>query len=97
MDAAPPLGLSRNRRHATQRSNQKLKTQKSVSVAEQINEGLEDAIRNTNGKIPPKTSTSELPERPPRVDAKELTKFSLGSKMPQAVLVAIPAAPSGQR
>src|SRR5271168_3427565 len=56
-----------------------------LPVADQIRKGLEEAIRHAKGEISLKTTTLEMPDRPPEVDAEELTKLRLKSGMSQAV------------
>jgi putative transcriptional regulator len=58
---------------------------KRLPVAEQIRKGLEEAIRHANGEITLKTTTLEIPDRPPEVSAQELAKLRLESGMSQAV------------
>ena len=58
---------------------------KRLPVAEQIRKGLEEAIRHAKGEITLKTTTLEMPDRPPEVGAEELTKLRLESGMSQAV------------
>ena len=58
---------------------------KRLPVAEQIRKGLEEAIRHAKGEITLKTTTFEIPDRPPEVGAQELTKLRLKSGMSQAV------------
>jgi len=58
---------------------------KRLPVAEQIRKGLEEAIRHAKGEIALKTTSLEMPDRPPEVGAKELTKLRLMSGMSQAV------------
>jgi DNA-binding transcriptional regulator YiaG len=58
---------------------------KRLPVAEQIRKGLEEAIRHAKGEITLKTTTLELPDRPPEVGAAELTELRLASGMSQAV------------
>jgi putative transcriptional regulator len=58
---------------------------KRLPVAEQIRKGLEEAIRHARGEITLKTTTLELPDRPPEVGAAELTKVRLASGMSQAI------------
>ncbi len=48
-------------------------------VAEQIRKGLEEAILHAKGAITPKSTTLEMPDRPPEVGAEELTDLQLGS------------------
>jgi len=57
---------------------------KRLPVAEQIRKGLEEAIRHAKGEITLKTTTLEIPDRPPEVGAEELTKLRLKSRMSQA-------------
>jgi putative transcriptional regulator len=52
---------------------------------ERLKTGLEEAIRHAKGEITLKTTTLEIPDRPPEVGAKELTKVRLESGMSQAV------------
>jgi putative transcriptional regulator len=58
---------------------------KRLRVAEQIRKGLEEAIRQAKGEITLKTTTLELPDRPPEVGAAELTRLRLASGMSEAV------------
>jgi putative transcriptional regulator len=58
---------------------------KRLPVAEQIRKGLEEAIRHAKGEITLKTTTLELPDRPPLVGAEELVKLRLARGMSQAV------------
>ena len=58
---------------------------KRLPVAEQIRKGLEEAIRHAKGEITLKTTTLEMPDRPPQVSADELTELRLKSGMSQAV------------
>ncbi len=58
---------------------------KRLPVAEQIRKGLEEAILHAKGEITLKTTTIELPDRPPEVGAEELTELRLASGMSQAV------------
>ena len=46
--------------------------------------GLEEGIRHAKGEITLKTTTVEMPDRPPDVDAEELTKLRLTSGMSQS-------------
>jgi putative transcriptional regulator len=52
---------------------------------ERLKAGLEEGIRNARGEVTLKTTTLEMPDRPPEVDADELTKLRLASGMSQAV------------
>ena len=65
--------------------NSDAERRKRLPVAEQIRKGLEEAIRDAKGEITLRTTTLELPERPPQVGAAELTKPRLTSGMSQAV------------
>lgn len=47
--------------------------------------GLEEAILHAKGEITLKTTTLEMPDRPPEVGADELTRLRLASGMSQAV------------
>jgi putative transcriptional regulator len=58
---------------------------KRLPVAEQIRKGLEEAILHAKGEITLKTTTHELPDRPPEVGAEELTELRLASGMSQDV------------
>jgi putative transcriptional regulator len=58
---------------------------KRLPVADQIRKGLEEAIRHARGEITLKTTTLEMPDRPPEVGAEELTAIRLESGMSQAV------------
>ena len=52
---------------------------------ERLKTGLEEGIRHARGEFTLKTTTLEMPDRPPEVDAEELTKIRLTSGMSQAV------------
>jgi putative transcriptional regulator len=58
---------------------------KRLPVEEQIRKGQEEAIRHAKGEITLKTTTLEIPDRPPEVGAQELMKLRLKSGMSQAV------------
>ena len=58
---------------------------KRLSVADQIRKGLEEAIRHVRGEITLKTTTLELPDRPPPIPPEDLTALRLRSQMSQAV------------
>jgi DNA-binding transcriptional regulator YiaG len=58
---------------------------KRLPVAERIRKGLEEAIRHAKGEITLKTTTLEMPDRPPEVGAAELANLRLASGMSQAV------------
>jgi putative transcriptional regulator len=61
------------------------KRRERLPVADQIRKGLEEAIRHAKGEITLKTTTLEIPDRPPSVGADELTRLRLESGMSQAV------------
>jgi len=52
---------------------------------ERLKTGLQEGIRHAKGEITLKTTTFEIPDRPPQVGAEELTKLRLKSGMSQAV------------
>jgi len=52
---------------------------------ERLKTGLEEGIRHAKGEINLKTTTLEIPDRPPEVGGDELTKLRLKSGMSQAV------------
>jgi putative transcriptional regulator len=58
---------------------------KRLPVADQICKGLEEAILHAKGEIALKTTTLEMPDRPPEVGAEELSKLRLKSGMSQYV------------
>jgi putative transcriptional regulator len=58
-------------------------------VAERIRKGLEEAILHAKGEITLKTTTLEVPGRPPEVGAGELTKLRLEAGMSQAVFARV--------
>jgi putative transcriptional regulator len=58
---------------------------KRLPFAERIRKGLEEAIRHARGEITLKTTTIELPDRPPEVGAEELMKLRLARGMSQAI------------
>jgi putative transcriptional regulator len=62
---------------------------KRLSVAEQICKGLEEAILHAKGEITLKTTTLELPDRPPEVGAEQLTELRLASGMSQPVFTRV--------
>jgi putative transcriptional regulator len=59
--------------------------QKRPPLAERIRRGLEEAIRHAKGEITLKTTTLQLPDRPPEIGAADLTKLRLASGTFQAV------------
>jgi putative transcriptional regulator len=56
---------------------------------ERLKTGLEEGIRQAKGEITLKTTTLEMPDRPPEVDAEELTTLRLDSGMSQAVFAQV--------
>jgi putative transcriptional regulator len=58
---------------------------KRLPVADQIRKGLEEAILHAKGEITLKTTTQELPDRPPEIGTEELSKQRLESGMSQYV------------
>jgi putative transcriptional regulator len=56
-----------------------------LPVADQIRKGLEEAIRHAKGEIALKTTTLEMPDRPPDVEAEELVKLRLTNGMSQTI------------
>ena len=56
---------------------------------EQLKAGLEDAIRHAKGEITLKTTTLEMPDPPPAVQADELTEIRLENGMSQAVFAQV--------
>ena len=62
---------------------------KRLPVADQIRKGLEEAIRDAKGEIAPKTTTLEMPGRPPEVGAEELAKLRLKNGMSQSVFARV--------
>jgi putative transcriptional regulator len=56
---------------------------------ERLKTGLEEAILHAKGEITLKTTTLEVPDRPPEVGAGELTKLRLGAGMSQAVFARV--------
>src|SRR4051812_49138051 len=60
-------------------------TSKRLPVAEQIREGLEEAIRHSRGEITLKTTIVALPDEPPEIDAPTLVAIRDQSRMSQAV------------
>ncbi len=60
-------------------------TPKRLPVADQIRKGLEEAIRHAKGEITLKTTTLELPDRPPKLGAEDVTRIRLNNQISQAV------------
>jgi putative transcriptional regulator len=56
---------------------------------ERLKTGLEEAIRHADGEIRLKTTTLEMPDRPPEIRAEELTRLRLESGMSQAVFARV--------
>ena len=55
------------------------------SLFERLKSGLEEGIRHARGEITLKTTTVEIPDPPPAIEAAELTELRLASGMSQAV------------
>jgi putative transcriptional regulator len=62
---------------------------KRLPVAEQIRKGLEEAIRHARGEITLKTTTLEMPDPPPEVQADELARLRNENGMSQAVFAQV--------
>jgi putative transcriptional regulator len=60
-------------------------TAKRLPVADQIRKGLEEAVRHAKGEITLKSTTLEVPDRPPELGAKDVTRIRLNNQMSQAV------------
>jgi putative transcriptional regulator len=60
-----------------------------LPVADRIRKGLEEGIRHANGEITLKTTTLEVPDRPPEVGPEELTNLRLTNGMSQAVFAQV--------
>jgi DNA-binding transcriptional regulator YiaG len=58
---------------------------KRLPVAEQIRQGLEEAIGYAKGEIGLRSTTLRIPDRPPAVGAQELLRLRIESGMSQAV------------
>jgi hypothetical protein len=58
-------------------------------IFERLKTGPEEGIRHAKGEIARKTTTLEMPGRPPEVDGKELTKLRLKNGMSQAVFAQV--------
>jgi putative transcriptional regulator len=56
---------------------------------ERLKTGLEEGIRHAKGEITLKTTTLEMPDRPPDVDAEELVKLRLENGMSQSIFARI--------
>jgi putative transcriptional regulator len=60
-------------------------TSKRLPVAEQIRKGLEEGIRHARGEITLKTTTVEIPDEPPEIDAPTLVALRDQSRLSQAM------------
>jgi putative transcriptional regulator len=60
-----------------------------LPVADRIRKGLEQAIRHAKGEITLKTTTLEMPDKPPEVNAEVLTKLRLKNGMSQSVFAQV--------
>jgi putative transcriptional regulator len=60
-------------------------TLRRLSVADQIRKGLEEAVRHAKGETTLKTTTLEVPDRPPELGAEDVTRIRLNSQMSQVV------------
>ncbi len=56
---------------------------------DRLKSGLEEGIRHAKGEITLKTTTLDAPDRPPEVDAEELSELRLKSGMSQAVFAQV--------
>ena len=56
---------------------------------ERLKTGLEEGIRHAKGEITLKTTTLEMPGRPPDIGAEELTKLRLKNGMSQSVFAQV--------
>ena len=56
---------------------------------ERLKTGLKEAILHAKGEITLKTTTLEMPDRPPDVRADELTRLRLASGMSQPVFAQV--------
>jgi putative transcriptional regulator len=56
---------------------------------ERLKTALQEGIRHAKGEIILKTTTLEMPDRPPEVDAKGLTKLRIKYRMPQTVFAQV--------
>jgi putative transcriptional regulator len=52
---------------------------------ERLKTGLKEAIQHAKGEIARKTTTLEMPDRPPEIDADDMTKLRLKSEMAQTI------------
>ncbi len=60
-----------------------------LPVAQQIRKGLEEAIRHAKGEITLKTTVVEFPDPPPEIEAGQVTRLRLESRMSQAVFARV--------
>jgi len=58
-------------------------------LAERLKASLEEAIRHARGEITLKTTTVELPDKPPEIDASTLVALRNQSGMSQAVFASL--------
>lgn len=56
---------------------------------ERLKTGLEEGIRHAKGEITLKTTTVEMPDRPPEIGAEELTTLRLKSGLSQTVFARV--------
>ena len=56
---------------------------------ERLKSGLEDANRHAKGEITLKTTTVELPDKPPEVDPDDVVRIRLDNQMSQAVFARV--------
>ena len=56
-----------------------------LTVADQIRKGLAEAIRHAKGEMTLNTTTHELPDPPPEVEAEDVTRLRVDNLMSQAV------------
>jgi putative transcriptional regulator len=56
---------------------------------ERLRIGLEEGILHAKGEITLKTTTLEMPDRPPEVGAEELTELRLASGLSQAIFARV--------
>ncbi len=60
-------------------------TPKRLPVADQIQKGLEEAIRHAKGEAALKTTTLEVPDRPPEFGAEDIARIRQNYQLSQAV------------
>jgi putative transcriptional regulator len=56
---------------------------------DRLKTGLEEGIRHAKGEITLKTTTFDLPDRPPEIGTEELTRLRLDSGMSQAIFARV--------